>query len=407
MARPTRPAPPARRPPSRVSTEALDCFAIAAPGLEPIVAAELTELGIAGRAEPGGVSFSGSMAALLRANLWSRVASRVVVRAGRFNARTFAELERHARRIEWERFVPPGAAVDFRVTSKKSRLYHTSAIAERLVGAIGHRLGAPAAWSGAAPAASDDEGGEEHSESPPSAAQLFVVRVVRDVVTVSADSSGALLHRRGYRQAVAKAPLRETLAAALLLSADWRGNVPLVDPMCGSGTIAIEGALIARRIAPGLRREFAFARWPTADHASWTSELERAAERSLAASPVPIVASDRDDGAVAATRANAERAGVAGDVSADVRAVSAMEAPAAPTGLVAVNPPYGMRIGEASAVRDLYAALGQTLRRRCPGWSLAIVSADPKLDRQLGMPLEERVRTSNGGIPVRLLVGRV
>lgn len=353
------------------------------------------------------MSFAGPPSALMRANLWSRVASRVVVRADRFTARTFAELERHARRIAWERFVAPGAAVDFRVTSKKSRLYHTAAIAERLAGAIGHRLGVPPTWSGAAPDASDDDAEDAPSEDPGSTTQLFVVRVVRDVVTVSADSSGALLHRRGYRQAVAKAPLRETLAAALLLAADWRGGVPLLDPMCGSGTIAIEGALIARRIAPGLRRGFAFQRWPTVDRSAWESELARAAERSLAASPVPIVASDRDAGAVAATRANADRAGVGGDVAAEVRPVSAMQPPPAPAGLVAVNPPYGMRIGDAGAVRDLYAALGQTLRRRCQGWSLAILSPDPKLDRQLGMALEERARTSNGGIPVRLLVGPV
>ena len=343
----------------------------------------------------------------MRANLWSRVASRVIVRAARFHARTFAELERHGRRIEWERFVGAGGAVAFRVTSKKSRLYHTEAIAERLAGAIGHRLGVPARWAAADRGVATDEAGDDDEQIAPSDGQLFVVRVARDLVTVSADSSGALLHRRGYRQAVAKAPLRETLAAALLLAADWRGDVPLVDPMCGSGTIAIEAALIARRIAPGLRREFAFGRWPIAEPAAWQSELARAAERVLTRAPVPIVASDRDAGAVAATIANAERAGVATDIEAAIRPVSAMAAPSAPTGLVAVNPPYGMRIGEAGPVRDLYAALGRTVRRVYPGWRLALISPDPRLDRQVGIVLEERVKSSNGGIPIRLMVGAV
>ena len=364
-------------------------------------------MGIASSAEPGGVAFVSPMAGMMRANLWSRAASRIVVRAARFHARTFAELERHARQIEWERFVPPGAAVDFRVTSKKSRLYHTAAITERLVGAIAHRFGVPAPVAAGVDGEGADESGDDDREAGPSNAQLFVVRVARDVVTVSADSSGALLHRRGYRQAVAKAPLRETLAAALLMAADWRGDVPLVDPMCGSGTITIEGAMLARRIAPGLRREFAFARWPTADPAGWERERAIAAERALARAPVPIAASDRDAGAVAATIANAERAGVAADIEATARPISAMAAPVAPVGLVAVNPPYGMRIGEAGPVRDLYAALGRTVRRECPGWRLALVSPDPRLDRQLGIALEERVRTTNGGIPVRFMVGAV
>jgi putative N6-adenine-specific DNA methylase len=304
--------------------------------------------------------------------------------------------------------------VAFRVTSKKSRLYHTDAIAERLARAIELRLGVPAPWAGEARAAADGDeadGGDVGDDGAPSGtrategAQLFVVRVARDDVTVSADSSGALLHRRGYRQAVAKAPLRETLAAALLLAADWRGDVPLLDPMCGSGTIAIEGALVARRIAPGLHREFAFTRWPIAGRSEWSEDLGRATERALGSSPVPIVASDRDAGAVAATRANAERAGVASDIESVVRPISALVAPDAPTGLVAVNPPYGMRIGELGPVRDLYAALGRTLRRECAGWRLALVSPDPRLDHQLGIALDERVRASNGGIPVRFLVG--
>src|SRR5262249_41931043 len=151
---------------------------------------------------------------------------------------------------------------------------------------------------------------------------LFVVRFVHDVATVSVDSSGALLHMRGYRQALAKAPLRETLAAATLLGAGWNGTTPLTDPMCGSGTIAIEAARIARKVAPGRDRSFAFLNWPEIDKDRWRALLDEARAGELARSPVRIQGSDRDAGAITAARANAERAGVADDLELEVRPIS-------------------------------------------------------------------------------------
>ena len=385
-------------------TDRLSLFAVTAPGLEAVCAAELRALGIAAAPEPGGVAWEGTLADLHRANLWLRTASRVVVRAAAFRARTFIELERHARKVPWERWATPGRAVRLRVTSKKSRLYHEGAIAQRLLGFIADRVGGLGATSSAKGA--DDEA-EEGGD-----AQLFVVRVVRDTFTVSADSSGALLHLRGYRQAVAKAPLRETLAAAMLLGARWSGDTPVLDPMCGSGTLPIEAALIARRIPPGLAggdrapRAFAFAAWPGHDADAWVGAVDEARAAILPSSPVALAGSDRDAGAVEAARANAERAGVAGDVDFAVRPLSAMEAPAGP-GLLVCNPPYGVRVGESDALRNLYATLGRVARDRCPGWTLALLGADRKLEGQVGIAFDEAFRTSNGGIPVRLLVGRV
>jgi putative N6-adenine-specific DNA methylase len=232
----------------------LDAFAVTAPGLEPLCAAELNAIGIAATAQEGGVAWSGDIGSIGLANLWSRTASRVIVRLGEFRARTFFELERNAKRLPWDGFIAPNGGVAFRVTSRKSKLYHSDAVAQRLAeAALRHIAGVRVEH-----ASSDDD--DSDAADPP--AQLFVVRVLHDVVTVSADSSGALLHFRGYRQQLAKAPLRETLAAALLLGADWGGDVPLLDPMCGSGTIPIEAARLARRIAPGRDRSFAFARWP-------------------------------------------------------------------------------------------------------------------------------------------------
>jgi putative N6-adenine-specific DNA methylase len=383
-------------------------FAIAAPGLESIVAAELDRLGIAPKIEVGGVSWSGTVESIARANLWLRTASRVVVRLGEFRARTFWELERHARKLPWERFVHPGAPVRFRVTSRKSRLYHGDAIAQRLAHAAVARAGVALAeralHAGPAGTRDDADGYDDHDAD--AGAQLFVVRVVRDVCTVSADTSGALLHRRGYRQAVAKAPLRETIAAAMLLGSDWAGSAPLIDPMCGSGTIPIEAALLARRIAPGLNRGFAFQQWPEFDAAGWARIVADAKEHELARSPVPIRGSDRDGGAIEAARANAERAGVTSDVEFDRRAVSAIETPVG-RGWVVTNPPYGVRVAERGMVRDLYAALGNVLRARFAGWRLALLSPVDSLERQIGLELEERFATLNGGIRVRLVTGEV
>ena len=203
----------------------LAAFAIAAPGLEPVVAAELERLGIRGSVEAGGVAWSGPMESVARANLWLRSASRVIVRVAEFRARTFWELERHARKLPWEQFIAPRAEVRFRVTSRKSRLYHTDAVAQRLAEAAVSRASASAGASTTEPertaGTEDDEDGYDEGLG---SGQLFVVRVVRDVCTVSADTSGALLHRRGYRQAVAKAPLRETIAAAMLIGSGWPGT---------------------------------------------------------------------------------------------------------------------------------------------------------------------------------------
>lgn len=350
-----------------------------------------------GEPDAAGVPFAATTGQLWRANLWLRTASRVVVRLAEFRATAFHELERFARQVPWESVLGAGPRVRVRVTCRKSRLYHSDAVAERVGAAIQHRVPA-ATWSGTA----DDD-----ADAPGDDAQLFVVRFAHDRCTISADTSGALLHRRGYRESLAKAPLRETLAAATLLAAGWDASAPLVDPMCGSGTIAIEGALLARRIAPGRHRDFAFMRWPGFDAARWRALLADADADTLPAAGVPIVASDRDAGAVRATAENAARAGVAPDIEIVRRPMSALEPPAGAPGWLVTNPPYGKRIGEHDALGPLYAALGDVLRARCPGWTAALLSADPALERRTGLPWRETLATSNGGIQVRVIVARV
>jgi putative N6-adenine-specific DNA methylase len=393
---------PAAAHASRMRTGAaaeLSLFAVTAPGLEAVCAAELAALGMAGDAVEGGVAWRGGHESLYRANLWSRTASRVIVRVGEFRARTFAELERHAARLPWTRFLVGGTAVALRVTSRKSKLYHSDAVAERVARVLAAEAGADASVVNGA--------GEDDEDV---AAQLVVIRFVRDVCTVSIDASGRLLHRRGYRQAVAKAPLRETLAAAMLLASGWRGTTPLVDPLCGSGTIAIEAALMARGIAPGLAnaqrtpRKFAFERWPGFDASLWSDVAWAARVVIRPDSAVAIVAADRDGGAIAAARANAERAGVQGDIAFVQRPLSSLEPPAGPGHLV-TNPPYGVRVGEHRELHALYAALGRVARQRLAGWTVALLSADPRLDAATGLPLAALLATRNGGIPVRLVAG--
>lgn len=321
----------------------------------------------------------------------------MLVRIAEFRATSFAQLERRARGIEWDAWMPPRAAATLRVTCRKSRLYHSDAVAQRIAGAMAERVGGVTL----ADATTDDESSD---------AQMFVVRVANDVCTISADASGEALHRRGYRQAVAKAPLRETLAAAMLLGAGWDGSSALFDPFCGSGTIAIEAALIARRIAPGQRRRFAAEQWPSAVVDVWREVRARASERVEPAAGHPIVGADRDAGAIEAARANAERAGVGHDVEFRVASVSDARN-IAPAGLLVTNPPYGVRTGDTATLRNLYARLGVVARREFPGWRAAILSADRTrghvLERQIGLRLTPTWRSKNGGIPVRLLVGDI
>ena len=360
--------------------------------------AELTALGLRAKPVEGGATWTGGLRSVAAANLCLHTASRILVRAAEFRATAFFELERHAKRVPWERFVVAGGTVEFRVTCRKSKLYHSDAVAQRLAEAVTRRV--PHARV-AEPRADDDE----EIDKPPGE-QLFIVRFFHDVCTISADSSGELLHRRGYRQQLGKAPLRETLAAAALMGAGWNGDAPLVDPMCGSGTIAIEAARLARRIAPGRDRSFAFVKWPECEPAIWSALLDEARHGELASSPVSIAGYDRDAGAIAAATANAERAGVAADIDFRAQPISSL-AWAPPPGMMLSNPPYGVRVGDPDRLRNLYAQLGNIVRARRRGWTLGLVSADRRLERRANLDFQERFRTRNGGIAVHLIVARV
>ena len=372
-------------------------FAVTAPGLEPFAAQELRTLDLPPDAEPGGITFKGTLSALYRANLHLRTASRVLARLGNFfYATSFPELQKRASRLPWERFITPGQPIALRVTCHNSKLYHSDAVAGSVSAGLEERLGQ------VSPLVKADQRMDGH---PP---QMVIVRLADDKCTVSVDSSGELLHKRGYRQAVAKAPLRETLAAALLMASGWDGSAPLMDPFCGSGTIPIEAALMRLGIPPGLNRRFAFMDWPGFDPHEWQALRDQSIPilPSSSANPYSIFASDRDAGAIKMAQENAGRAGVENFIEFKCQAVSAITPPTG-TGWVVTNPPYGLRISEGRDLRNLYAQFGNVLRRHCPGWNVALLSSDPGLLGQMRMELDTSIGFVNGGIGVRVARGKV
>jgi putative N6-adenine-specific DNA methylase len=357
-------------------------FAVTPPGFEDVCAAELRALDIAApKVLAGGVEFSGGLHELYQANLWLRSASRVLVRVGEVTARDFPSLFKKLVRLPWGRFVKPGTDCRFRVTCHSSRLSHSGRVAETCRDAIAKALG----------------------NTEPAAIEATVhLRLEADRCQVSIDSSGELLHRRGYRVASVAAPLRENLAAGCLLALGYSGSVPLIDAMTGSGTFAIEAALIALNRAPGVKRQFAFMDWPKFRPGLWQQLLQQAQREERADLAASISAVDNNSKAVAAARQNLEAAGLAGKIVFDCRPMQQLSAGPQP-GMLICNPPYGERIGRTAALLALYRDLGQVYGAEFSAWQGALVCPDSELVRATGIPFESLLRFSNGGIRVALL----
>jgi putative N6-adenine-specific DNA methylase len=372
-------APAARTPPTR----SFAAFAAIAPGLEDALCAELVELGFEPERRNGGADLVVDVDGLCRLHRYSRIAGRVTVTLGKASLSSLDGLASGVRQYPWVDFVRPGQAVAVKVTVTRSGMRRREAVGSKVQNAIADALRGPRRNEG---------------PRPPREPFTALLRIEDDKAYVGADASGELLHRRGWRLATAKAPLRENLAAAVLRVAGWTGNEPLVDPMCGAGTFAIEAAGYALGHGPGAKREFAFLHWPCVDRGRWNAMGDLPARGH----PV-IIAADREQGAIDATVANAKRAGVTQAIRVVRADIASLEPPAGP-GLIVINPPYGHRIGGTDAA-GAYRAIGNALREGWKGWRLAILVADRKYLAPLGLHVEPVTRFSNGGIKVGVFVG--
>ncbi len=359
-----------------------EIFLATFPGLEPVLLEEVRAKGFrSARAAPGGVMIRGGWPDVWRANLEIRGSGRVTARIDSFRASHLSELDKRARRVAWGAILRRDVAVRVEATCKASRIYHSGAAVQRVETAIREELGAPIS-----------------READVSIRAL----IEKDVCTLWVDTSGDLLHKRGHKEAVAKAPMRETMAALFLWQAGFRGAEPVLDPLCGSGTFVIEAAEIAAGLMPGRARAFAFEQLATFDAAAWRAL--QAAHTSKAPEH-RFHGSDRDKGAITMSRANAERAGVSAWTTFEPRTISEITPPEGPPGLVIANPPYGARIGDKTRLTGLYRALGQTMKSRFAGWRVAIVTTETSLAHTTGLPFAPPgPPVAHGGLRVRLFI---
>ena len=412
----------------KISEDKNDIFITCLPGLEPLLSQELHALNMKNNLSTGGVKIRDASADLIRkCHLYLGCASHVYIRCGEpFDVRGFPELLRKIDRFPWEEFISPNVTqFNYRVTSTKSKLLHTGAIKERVQLGIKKRLNRP----------------EDYIPLGDPEQISIIVRVHRDTVTISIDTSTTPIHRRGYRLETAKAPLREDIAFAMLYGAGLRpeyhldekndGFTGLVDPFCGSGTIAIEGAAMMLGLPPGRLREAPLKGTHLYDPQKWdqlvTASLERSKEIVHGLSPIPrISATDRDDGAVVNAKHNAERAGVLEYMSIQSRVIAnnpwILDQKTAPMDLlVATNPPFARRIskgksGEEVKTRNhllpLYQTIGNKIKTNlaAPGRHLAAVILNHHVDlvRRTGLPsLHANFTTDHGGLAVAAMVSPV
>jgi putative N6-adenine-specific DNA methylase len=380
--------------------------AIVPPELARVCQQELVALGVtASSVSQAGVEFSGKLEIGYQANLWLRTASRVLCRWPAFRAGVIGELFHKAARLPWELWLHPTIPVKIHTHVQQSRIDHEGLIGETILKALQQRFqcqGMP--HPGRAPL--DDD---HWAREPGHWQQRLFARLENNHCELSLDTTGPHLHQRGYRLQHAGAPLRETLAAAILLKAGWHGDRPLVDGMCGAGTAAIEAALIARNAPPGIRREFLFEKWPAHQQKTYEFLCRKARASMLAQTAVPILALDANPETLAIGRQNAERAGVAEDIhwtSGDLFAF-APHAPEWQPGLLILDPPYGKRQSMADSPRAFYQHIGIHLRQSFKGWQVAVAAPSSDLALALGFKPVRFWKIIHGGSPIIISLAKL
>lgn len=375
--------------PAAIPDVSLTCFAAVPRGAEEVAALELEALGIKGAsAGRGGVAFVTNREGLYRANLWLRTASRVLVQQAVFPCANPAELYAGVHAIDWVKLITPGMTLAVDCSLRDSALTHSGFVALKTKDAVVDRI--------------REACGSRPNVNTVAPDVRINVHLHKNVCTVSLDSSGESLDRRGYRLERNEAPLRETLAAAIVALTGWDGSIPLVDPMCGSGTIPVEAALLASKTPTGLLRSFGFQTWLDFDAGLWRRVLQEA-ESGIQKLPVGLVTGyDQDSKALVLASRNAAKAGFEGQLHFFHAAFEEFQ-PEGDRGVVIINPPYGMRMGEEDDLRELYCRIGDIMKKRCRGWTGYVLTGNLELAKYIGLKASRRHVLFNGPIECRLL----
>ena len=363
----------------------LELIATATFGLEAVVKREIQDLGYEiVKTEDGKVTFLGDEHAIARCNLWLRCADRVLLKMGEFQAFEFEELFQRTKGMPWEELIPLDGRFTVNGTSVKSKLHSVPACQSIVKKAIVERL--------------KEFYCVEHFEET-GAEYTVKVTMLKDVATITVDTSGAGLHKRGYRVADVEAPIKETLAAAMVQLSFWNADRLLIDPCCGSGTIPIEAALVGRNIAPGLNRKFASEGWELVPLEIWKEERKKAFEAIDYDRELRIFGSDISKKAVDAALENAAEAGVDDAITFTVMDVDRLRAEEK-QGIIITNPPYGERIGDARQIEAIYGKY-KTFFEQNPSWSLFMITTDKTVENRIfGHPADRRRKLYNGRLEV-------
>jgi putative N6-adenine-specific DNA methylase len=365
-------------------------FATVARGLEELAVQELTELG-AQNVAPGfcGVSFQGDRELLYRVNLWARLPFRVLMKLGEFPSLDANELIESIQQIEWAKYLNPDLTMAVTVTGKNEQLNHSHFTAVQVKRAITNQQ--------------TKQFGDRSNVDIDEPDVRINVHIDKDICTVSLDSSGNSLHRRGYRSAVGDAPLKESLAAALMKMSGWTPDMAFVDPLCGSGTLPLEAAMQALNIAPGVFREqFGFERWLDFDRALFDQLLKDAEAGEKKDVNVTIIGSDRSFEVIQQAKSNAQKSGVERYIQFAQLELAEVEAPA-DSGILLCNPPYGERLGRDEDLGAFYKLLGDILKNRFKGWTAYVLSGNKELAKSIGLRSAQRFPVYNGTLACQLM----